>query len=111
MTYPSDPAASPTPAMPTADSLHCAPARTHTPLSGFLQRSRFSSALPQLSWLWHGYLAAGNITLLTSQWKSGKTTLLSVLLAKMAQGGVMAGLRVKPAKALGESIRSRAHTI
>src|SRR5713226_7382312 len=39
------------------------------------------------SWLWYGYLAAGKITLLTSQWKSGKTTLISILLARMAQGG------------------------
>ena len=28
-----------------------------------------------VGWLWQGYLAAGNVTLLTSQWKSGKTTL------------------------------------
>ena len=33
-----------------------------------------------VTWLWHGYLAAGQVTLLTSQWKAGKTTLLSVLL-------------------------------
>ena len=35
--------------------------------------------VPQASvtdWLLHGYLARGNITLLTSQWKAGKTTLL-----------------------------------
>ena len=29
-----------------------------------------------MDWLWHGYLAAGQLTLLTSLWKSGKTTLL-----------------------------------
>ena len=38
-------------------------------------------------WLWDGYLAGGAVTLLTSQWKSGKTTLVSVLLARMAKGG------------------------
>jgi hypothetical protein len=32
-------------------------------------------------WLWQGYLIPGAVTLLTSQWKSGKTTLVSVLLA------------------------------
>jgi hypothetical protein len=53
-----------------------------------------------LTWLWHGYLAAGNITLLTSQWKSGKTTLVAVLLAKIAQGGQLAGLAVRPGKAV-----------
>jgi hypothetical protein len=33
-------------------------------------------------WLWHGYLLPGSVTLLTSVWKAGKTTLLSVLLAR-----------------------------
>jgi AAA domain-containing protein len=46
------------------------------------------------SWLWDGYLARGNITLLTSQWKSGKTTLLSVLLARRESGGQLAGRAV-----------------
>src|SRR5262249_35157753 len=46
------------------------------------------------SWLWHGYLGAGKMTLLTSQWKCGKTTLISVLLTRMAQGGKLAGLPV-----------------
>ena len=41
-------------------------------------------------WLWRGYLAPGNVTLLTSQWKSGKTTLLSVLLARRVAGGTLA---------------------
>jgi RecA-family ATPase len=49
-------------------------------------------------WLWHGYLAAGKITLLTSQWKSGKTTLISILLARMGQGGQLAGLAVAPGR-------------
>ena len=43
-------------------------------------------------WLWQGYVAAGKITLLTSQWKSGKTTLMAVLLARLAQAGQLAGL-------------------
>src|SRR5262249_25277614 len=33
-----------------------------------------------LEWLWHGIIARGNLTLLTSRWKSGKTTLLAGLL-------------------------------
>src|SRR5262249_13030982 len=41
----------------------------------------------------------GKITLLTSQWKSGKTTLLSILLARMAQGGQLAGLPVAAGRA------------
>jgi AAA domain len=51
------------------------------------------------TWLWHGYLGPGKITLLTSQWKSGKTTLVSLLLARLPQGGQLAGLAVAPAKA------------
>jgi hypothetical protein len=48
----------------------------------------------ETSWLWDGYLAHGNITLLTSQWKSGKTTLLAMLLARREDGGSLAGLKV-----------------
>jgi RecA-family ATPase len=55
---------------------------------------------PAANWLWHGYLATGNTTLLASQWKAGKTTLLSALLGKMRTGGELAGLTVKPARAV-----------
>jgi RecA-family ATPase len=51
-------------------------------------------------WLWEGYLAPGALTLLTSLWKSGKTTLVSVLLAKLKAGGRLAGLSLAPAKAV-----------
>jgi len=69
-------------------------------MSGLFKRTIFTGAEAQLAWLWHGYLAAGNITLLTSQWKSGKTTLVSALLAKMGKGGSLAGLEVKPGRAV-----------
>src|SRR5450755_3582489 len=36
----------------------------------------------QPDWLWQGYLRPGAVTLLTSLWKSGKSTLLSVLLSR-----------------------------
>ncbi|HKI34040.1 MAG TPA: AAA family ATPase [Gemmataceae bacterium] len=49
-------------------------------------------------WLWDGYLAPRNITLLISQWKSGKTTLLSALLARRAAGGTFAGRAIKPGR-------------
>jgi len=52
-----------------------------------------------LSWLWHGYLAPGNITLLTSQWKSGKTTLVSVLLSRLKSSGTLCGLPLQAGKA------------
>jgi hypothetical protein len=40
------------------------------------------------------------LTLLTSPWKSGKTTLLAVLLARMQAGGQLLDLEVRPARAL-----------
>ena len=51
-------------------------------------------------WLWQGYLAAGAVTLLTSQWKAGKTTLLAILLDRMRAGGTLAGLPVRPGRAV-----------
>jgi AAA domain len=53
---------------------------------------------PAAEWLWHGFVAGGNVTLLTSLWKAGKTTLLSMLLSRRKQGGTLAGLHVKPGK-------------
>src|SRR5947209_6964202 len=41
-----------------------------------------AEAVPAVPWLWHGMLAPGKVTLLTSLWKSGKTTLLAHLLAR-----------------------------
>jgi AAA domain len=86
------------------------------------------AAQPRLSWLWHGYLAPGKVTALISPSKSGKTTLLSHLLARFApscaplspegsgekgllpsplggeglgvRGGELAGLAVAPGRAL-----------
>src|SRR5262245_14075464 len=51
-------------------------------------------------WLWQGYLLPGAVTLLTSVWKSGKTTLLSVLLSRLKSGGVLGGLPVRAARAV-----------
>jgi hypothetical protein len=51
-------------------------------------------------WLWQGYLARGHVTLLSSQWKMGKTTLLSVLLSRMGVGGTLAGLGVASGRAV-----------
>jgi hypothetical protein len=52
------------------------------------------------SWIWEGYLLSGSMTLLTSQWKSGKTTLVSILLGRMKEGGELAGQPVLPGKAI-----------
>jgi hypothetical protein len=51
-------------------------------------------------WLWHGYLAPRNLTLLTSLWKAGKSTLISLLLARMKTGGTLAGLPVRAGRAV-----------
>jgi hypothetical protein len=55
---------------------------------------------PPPPWLWHGYLGPGRVTVLTSQWKTGKTTLLSLLLARMLEGGELGGRAVAAGKAL-----------
>ncbi len=60
-------------------------------------------------WLWQGYLAPGNITLLTSQWKTGKTTLLSVMLARLRDGGSLAGLPLARGRAVVVSEEGLAH--
>ncbi len=58
------------------------------------------SPATQRDWLWQGYLLPGAVTLLTSLWKSGKSTLLSVLLARLKAGGVLAGLPVRAGRAV-----------
>jgi hypothetical protein len=62
--------------------------------------SLMSTRQTEKPWLWKGFLAAGEITLFTAMWKSGKSTLISVLLAKMKQGGELAGQPVSRAKVL-----------
>lgn len=49
---------------------------------------------PAHRWLWHGYLASGMIALMTSRWKTGKTTLIAHMLARMETGGMLAGAAV-----------------
>ena len=61
-------------------------------------------------WLWRGYVAAGNVTLLTSRWKAGKTSLASVLLSRMAAGGELAGLAVAPGRCVVASEESPDHS-
>ncbi len=54
----------------------------------------------QVDWLWPGYVGRGVVSLLTSQWKAGKTTLVSLLLARLARGGELAGLQVQRSRAV-----------
>jgi hypothetical protein len=53
-----------------------------------------------VSWICQGILAAGHMTLLISQWKSGKSTLLSLLLGCRRAGGQLAGFAVKEGKTM-----------
>jgi len=59
-----------------------------------------SSADARRDWLWQGYLLPGAVTLLTSLWKSGKSTLLSVLLSRLKTGGELGGLLVRAGRAV-----------
>ncbi len=54
---------------------------------------------PAARWLWHGYLAPGDVTLLTSLWKTGKTTLLAGLLQRLADGEPFLDRSVAPGRA------------
>lgn len=60
-----------------------------------LSRSEIAD-VPKLTirWLWHDYLATGLVTLLTSRWKAGKTTLVSLLLSRIGSGEPLAGAPV-----------------
>src|SRR5438128_7973626 len=62
---------------------------------------------PAIDWLWQGYLARGSLTLLTSLWKAGKTTLLTGLLQRLGSGGDFLGQACVAARALVVSEESR----
>jgi AAA domain len=57
--------------------------------------------------LWDGYLAPGEVTLLTAMWKTGKTTLLAGLLGRLRTGGEYCGQALRPGRALVISEESR----
>jgi hypothetical protein len=81
------------------------PAASRSPqpnvLQGRLSPKALLSAQEQgTPWLWHGYLAPGLVTLPTSQWKSGKTTLVAVLLTRLQPAAGRHGFpdRLRPAR-------------
>src|SRR5258708_6780808 len=85
---------------PPSDAIqtaHLAVAFDYATTSDVRERAR---SLDSDRWLWQGFLAAGNVTLLVGQWKAGKTTLLSVLLARLGTGGTLAGLTIRPGRAV-----------
>jgi hypothetical protein len=64
------------------------------------RRSQIDHLRRAVPWVWDGYLARGALTLLTGQWKVGKTTLLAALLARLGKGGTLAGRVVTPGRAI-----------
>lgn len=59
-----------------------------------LETEQLAQAAHPKRWVWDGLLGPGQITLFTSMWKSGKTTLLAHLLAQRKSGGALAGRAV-----------------
>src|SRR5205085_8628113 len=53
-----------------------------------------------IPWIWEGVLAEGAVTLLSAPEKTGKTTLLSLLLDRRRSGGQLLGRDVYPGKTL-----------
>jgi len=51
-------------------------------------------------WIWNGYIARNNLTILKSLWKAGKTALIAGLLQRLADGGTFLGQACWAAKAL-----------
>lgn len=59
-----------------------------------------SDADPPAAWVWNGYLAPGAVTVLSAGFKIGKSTLLTLLLNEMRDGGTLAGEPVAKGRAL-----------
>lgn len=68
-------------------------------------------AAPATEWLWRGYIARGNLTLLTSLWKAGKTTLLTGLLQHFGTGKPFLGRECIEARSIIVSEESRHHWV
>src|SRR6202521_332303 len=53
-----------------------------------------------IPWIWEGVVADDAITLLSAPEKTGKTTLLSLLLDRRRQGGQLLGRAVRPGRTI-----------
>jgi hypothetical protein len=88
--------------MPTMDSHNTLSPGLSTPVAApypaLWYGDLLSAGAGAQSWIWQGYLGTGQVTLLTSQWKLGKSTLLAALMARMKTGGELAGLPVSAGK-------------
>jgi AAA domain len=79
---------------------NCLPVPSSSPSFRLESLGEPKSNSAEMNWLWRGFLAPGQQTLLTSLWKSGKTTLLAILLSRMKDGGELLGLPLRPCRAL-----------
>src|ERR1700730_16244236 len=52
----------------------------------------------RIPWLWDGLVAEDAVTLLSAPEKTGKTTLLSLLLDRRREGGQLLGRTVRPGR-------------
>lgn len=57
-----------------------------------------ASAPPEPDWIWHGYLAAGTVTLLAGRPKVGKSTLVFGLVTTIAEGRDFCGRRTRASR-------------
>jgi RecA-family ATPase len=62
-----------------------------------LVRNNYREAIP---WIWDGLVAEGAMTLLSAPEKTGKTTLLSLLLDRRRAGGQLLGRAVRPGRTI-----------
>src|SRR5260370_836856 len=95
---PSRPPMSPDTLPVDSDLIHNATASPKPVLSFQLLRGeslRIAATETRTDWLWKGYLAPGCMTMFTGQWKLGKTTLVALLLSRMATGGELVGQAVR----------------
>jgi hypothetical protein len=71
-----------------------APAEGAPAFADPLYASQLAPGGAEADWLWSGYLARNSVTLLTSLWKAGKSTLLAHIVHGMGGGGDVAGRRM-----------------
>ena len=106
---PADPPATPSVTHPIDSSIGPAPSKSS--LRAMTLSELRAQCDDETTWLLSGLIARGSTTLITSQWKTGKTTLLTVLLARMARGGLLAGLDVAAGSAAVVSEEAPVHWI
>jgi AAA domain len=71
-----------------------------------MDQLEISAKAPATAWLWQGSIARGSITLLTGQWKTGKTTLMTGFLQRLGDCQPFLGRRCESAKVLVASQES-----